>query len=99
MNSRIPDESSVLLLKPDRFLQQKRDLDDDTKNTPYHTPPRVNRPSLSLGDYSKLEKGKYFFYKSNSSSQENEPQKLSIDDLSLPKIDSIEVNSLFCYHD
>lgn len=93
VNSRLSDEPSVSLLKPDRLHQQKRELDDDVKNSPFHTPPRVSRPSLSLGDYSKLEKGKYFFYKSNASSfQENESQKVSIDDLSLPKIDSIEVN-------
>lgn len=94
-----PPSLEHLGLKPARILQQKREepssrFDKKTKEVSPETPPRPNRPSLTLSDYSKVERAnKYLTYKQKPLSQEKEKNEFSLQGLQLPpvKLDDKEV--------
>lgn len=93
-------------LKPSRVLQQKRESSPDLVNqkrpslgdSAPQTPPRPHRQSLSLSEYSKMEKKNHYLPHKSSQLQEKEVQRFSFKDIQLPKIENVKVPVFELYH-
>ena len=85
-------------IKPSRIFQQKRDSIPNKshrkipclKDNVPQTPPRPHRHSLSLSDYSKMEKKNNYLPHKSAQSHKKEFQCLSFEDIQLPKMECVK---------